>query len=266
MPPNLLLIRHAQGFHNLNTSGHYFHDPGLTLHGESQCRNLASQLTGLPPIDYIVASPLRRTLYTALYAFSALLAANPTLRIVALPALQETSDLPCDTGSSVAELQAEFGDAPIDFSRVGDGWTNKVTGLYTPHSERIDARCREARVFLRGLDAENVAVVTHGAVLHYLTGDWEGATTGVGTGWENCEKRCYRFVDGFGEDAEIVEGDEARKERVGGGDGGDEGRQAELRKEAEMSWASDGYIVIGGGDCDFDKVEGERAGMRCVIL
>lgn len=266
MPPKLLLIRHAQGYHNLNTSGHYFHDPGLTLHGESQCRNLASQLTDTPPMDYIVASPLRRTLYTALYTFSALLDANPDLRIIALPALQETSDLPCDTGSSVAELEAEFGDAPIDFSRVGDAWTDKATGPYTPHSERISARCREARTFLRGLNAENVAVITHGAVLHYLTGDWEGATTGIGTGWENCEKRWYGFVEGGGEDAEIVEGDDARKERTGSGESGDKEKQAELRKEAEMAWASDGYIVIGDGEHDLDEMDNVRAGMRCVIL
>jgi len=131
-------------------------------------------------IDCIVASPLHRTVHTALLVFEELLKFKPDLRIIALAELQETSDLPCDIGSSVVELEREFHGKPVDLSLVPVKWTDKVTGMFTPRSDRIAARCRKARHFLASLRAEHVAVVAHGAVLHYLTDDWYGATSGVG--------------------------------------------------------------------------------------
>ena len=181
MPPQqLTLIRHAQGFHNPNIEGHRFHDPRLTLEGQQQCRDLAWKLDDIYSIDCIVASPLLRTLRTALLVFEELLHFKPDLRIIALPELQETSDLPCDIGSPVEELEQEFEDKPVNFSLMPADWTDKVTGIFTPQSDRITARCRKARHFLASLRAKHVAVVTHGAVLHYLSDDWYGATSGVG--------------------------------------------------------------------------------------
>jgi broad specificity phosphatase PhoE len=52
------------------------------------------------------------------------------------------------------------------------------TGRWEPSSKAIEARAREARVWLRGLGREhkgeedvNVVVVTHGGFLHYFTED-----------------------------------------------------------------------------------------------
>ncbi|XPS92342.1 hypothetical protein M3J09_001739 [Ascochyta lentis] len=181
MPPQqLTLIRHAQAFNNLNIEGHRFHDPRLTLEGQQQCRHLAWKLGDMYSVDCIVASPLRRTLHTALLVFEELLQFKPDLRIIALPELQETSDLPCDTGSLVGELEKEFRGKPVDFSLVPHDWTDKVNGVFTPQSNCIAARCRKVRHFLASLQAEHVAVVAHGAVLHYLTDDWYGATSGIG--------------------------------------------------------------------------------------
>ncbi|KAJ4364808.1 hypothetical protein N0V95_000652 [Ascochyta clinopodiicola] len=109
MPPQqLTLIRHAQGFHNLNIEGHQSGDPGLTLAGQQRCRELAWKIENMYSIDWIVASPLRQTLHIALVAFEELLQFKPDLRIIALPEFQETSDLPCDIGLPVAELEKEF--------------------------------------------------------------------------------------------------------------------------------------------------------------
>jgi broad specificity phosphatase PhoE len=179
-PQQLTLIRHAQGFHNLNVEGHQFHDPRLTLKGKQQCERLASKLEHMHSIDCIVASPLRRTLHTALIVFESVLKAKLGLRIIALPELQQTSDLPCDVGSPVIELEKEFYGKQVDFSLVTPDWTDKATGTFTPQSDRIAARCRKARHFLASLQVDNVAVVAHGAVLHYLTDDRYGATTGIG--------------------------------------------------------------------------------------
>lgn len=181
MPPQqLTLIRHAQGLHNLNTEGHRFHDPRLTLNGQQQCRDLAWKLEDMYSIDCIIASPLRRALHTALLIFEELLKSKPDLRVVALPELQEMSDLPCDVGSPVGELRKEFYGKPVDLDLVPHDWTDKATGIFTPRSDCIAARCRKARHFLASLRVQHVAVVAHGAVLHYLTDDWYGATSGIG--------------------------------------------------------------------------------------
>lgn len=248
MPPQqLTLIRHAQGFHNLNVSGHLFHDPRLTLEGQQQCRDLALKLDDMYAIDCIVASPLLRTLHTALLVFEALLRLKPGLRIIALAELQETSDLPCDVGSAVGELQTEFEGRPVDFSLVPADWTDKVNGVFTPQSNRIAARCRKARHYLASLQVEHVAVVAHGAVLHYLTDDWCGATRGVGTGWDNCEARMYRFdasTDYNVVEAAIVETDESRVRREVTQCRFSGEQQEGMKRDAEASWARDGYIVL----------------------
>ncbi|KAJ4381675.1 hypothetical protein N0V86_003039 [Didymella sp. IMI 355093] len=213
-------------------------------------------------VDCIVASPLLRTLYTALHVFEELLRFKSDLHIIAIPELQETSDLPCDIGSPVEELEKEFEGKPVDFSLVSAGWTDKVTGMFTPQSDHIAARCRKARHFLAGLQAKHVAVVAHGAVLHYLTDDWYGATSGigrqqhaclehrtdasVGTGWYNCEARIYRFDTSTGSsivNASIVEINNSWKKTLTECRFSEE-QQLDMKKEAEASWAADGYIML----------------------
>jgi hypothetical protein len=105
------------------------------------------------------------------------------LKVVALPELQETSDLPCDTGSEPAALAAEFGEGKfagaVDLRLVKEGWNDK-RGKWSPASSAIEARARQGRIWLRNL-AEgsgsdsgrdvDVVVVTHGGYLHYFTED-----------------------------------------------------------------------------------------------
>jgi hypothetical protein len=94
----------------------------------------------------------------ALPVFEEFLRFKPELRIIALPELQETSHSPCDIGSQVIELENKFRDKPLDFSLVPHDWTDKVKGIFTPQSDRIAGRYREARYFLVSLQAKNVAV------------------------------------------------------------------------------------------------------------
>lgn len=181
------------------------------------------------------------------------------MRVVALPELQETSDLPCDTGSDVSVLEAEFGaGGVVDLGLVGEGWNGKV-GRWSPAASAIEARAREARVWLRDLAREahtqggdgngdgdkdvDIVVVTHGGFLHYFTEDWEGNEKFTGTGWANTEVRSYEFVDaGMGDEAaSLVETRESRRARRGSERGlsGDEQRQ--LRASAEREWAQSGF-------------------------
>jgi hypothetical protein len=75
----------------------------------------------------VVASPLRRTIYTALLGFETDIKSKG-LKIVALPEIQETSDVACDTGSDVAVLKKEVDEKglPVDLGLVVEGWNSKV--------------------------------------------------------------------------------------------------------------------------------------------
>lgn len=125
MAPTLHCVRHAQGYHNLSVANHSIHDPLLTNFGEEQCRMLQKRFPNMGSVDLIVASPLKRTINTALIAFEPVIK-EKGLKVIALPELQETSDLPCDTGSSPELLAKEYEGKPVDLSLVRPGVSNPI--------------------------------------------------------------------------------------------------------------------------------------------
>lgn len=214
---------------------------------------------------------MRRTLYTTLLSFPSIFPESTTTagkKILALPEAQETSDLPCDTGSSVPTLESEFNSSitKVDFSLLHSDWNSK-TGKWSPASYAIEARAREARVFLRNLGEEtqknggkdvNIVLVTHGGFLHYFTQDWDGALGSVGTGWSNTEFRSYNFLDG--EDASIKETRESRERRRGTEKELSQDEQRELRAAAEKEWGLAGFQTPSGSLTPAEKtVEEEQA-------
>ncbi|PQK08179.1 hypothetical protein BB8028_0001g02580 [Beauveria bassiana] len=220
MAPTIHLVRHAQGFHNLSVENETMHDPDLTPLGEQQCLDLRSEFPHHALVAHLVASPMRRTLWTCIRAFGDGPAAP--YPIIALDTLQELSDMPSDTGSPVAALAGEFG-SKVDLSRVRDGlWTDKFGDTpFEPTKDKIEARAREARRTLRdiaGLQTDkHIVVVSHGAFLHFLTDEYQDIPSGNATSWKNCEYRSYQFVDATGADdsAAIIETDESWHRRRG---------------------------------------------------
>ena len=136
----------------------------------------------------LVSSPMRRALQTCLLTFAPAVAAGAV--VTALQDLQEVSTLPCDTGTStvILEQELDFGDGKVDFTRVDDGWNDKSeTSPWLPDVERLHARATAARRWLRDSAMEaaestdkdiHIGVVTHGAMLHYLTQDWTDIESG----------------------------------------------------------------------------------------
>ncbi|KAF2802295.1 phosphoglycerate mutase-like protein [Mytilinidion resinicola] len=246
MPPqHLTLIRHAQGFHNLCEANHQLRDPRLTELGEQQCRELSSKIPNLASFDLIVASPIKRTIYTALYTFATLLKQRPDLRIIALPDLQETSALPCDTGSDIPDLIEEFKHHPVDFSLLSDGWNEKTTAPFAPVPSLILARAKRAREWLRTREEKEIAVVTHGGFLHFFTGDWTDHSIFTGTGWANCEYRVYSLDNSTAAktaDAALVETGESRLRRKGHEIPLTEAEQRNLADAATSAWVANGFL------------------------
>ncbi|KAK5045803.1 hypothetical protein LTR84_008896 [Exophiala bonariae] len=230
--PKIHLVRHAQGFHNIGFEFHSLQDPRLTDLGKSQCAAL--QATHFPEsaqksISLVTASPLARTLETAYLTFApALKNGKCQPRIFAIPDAQETSDLPCDTGSDVDVLHSLVRDQnwPADLSLVKEGWNVKtLQNRYSPAGDAIKRRATDARRLLRqkarelqaaGDDAVEIVLVAHGAYMHYISDDWEDAAIYPSTGWQNCEHRTYNFEVDFQEDdadAFFVETMESRSRR-----------------------------------------------------
>lgn len=173
-PTTIHLVRHAQGYHNISVANHAIHDPLLTPVGEEQCRILQQDFPQMADIDCVVASPLKRTVYTALLSFAPVIEAKK-LKVIVLPELQETSDLPCDTGSSVGEIEREFKGKPVDTSllhlEANKSWNDK-RGRWAPAAAAIDARASDAREWLNRRPEKHIVAVTHGGFLHYFTQDW----------------------------------------------------------------------------------------------
>ncbi|KAL1960115.1 hypothetical protein VTO42DRAFT_287 [Malbranchea cinnamomea] len=248
MPPTLHCVRHAQGYHNLTPANHVIHDPLLTPHGETQCKNLLANFPYHDDVDLVVASPLRRTLYTALLAFEKPIR-EKGLKVIALPDLQETSDVPCDLGSDLAALETEVRekDLPVDLSLVTEGWNDKSKGRYAPTTPAIAARAREARRWLKARPEKNIVVVSHGGYLHYFTEDWQDSTLYEGTGWANTEFRTYEFRDSVddddlfgnevgGDNASIVETSDSRKRRGVSGEAPSRELQKQFFVQAITGW------------------------------
>ena len=161
MAPRIHLVRHAQGLHNVSTENTTIHDPILTTLGQQQCGELQRKFPHHQGIELIVSSPIKRTLYTALFSFQDDIK-NRGLKIIALPELQETSGLPCDTGSEPRELANMFRSDPIDFTLVLPGW-NVKEGKWAPEKQAIAQRAQEAREWLIQRPEKEIVVVTHGS-------------------------------------------------------------------------------------------------------
>ncbi|KAI5249363.1 hypothetical protein E4T43_00939 [Aureobasidium subglaciale] len=195
MPPIIHCVRHAEGFHNLNVAAHALHDPLLTSKGEEQCKSLQSTFPSMDHVDAVIASPMKRTIWTALLSFAPAIKSKQ-LKVYALPELQETSDLPCDTGSKISDLEAEFKGQPIDWSYMhtppAKAW-NVKSGKWSATASAVDDRARIAREWLYSRPEKEIVVVTHGGFLHYLTEDWMDKHSTAGKGWRNTECRSYTF-------------------------------------------------------------------------
>lgn len=258
MTPTIHCVRHGQGLHN--QAGDYtLPDPYLTQLGEEQCDSV--RLTSFPDqsnISLVTASPLTRTLHSAFLIFGPSLTSNGKCppQILALPDVQETSDDPCDIGSDPSVLQATVikNNWPVDLSLIKDGWNDKgLKARYSPHSNAITARARDARILLRqkvrelvkGGDMDvQVVLVTHGGFLHFFTDDWEDSWQFPATGWYNCETRSYTFEEDFmmdvDEEARLTETKESRQKRGKTGPMIGREEQPKLFNFAMESWEKQG--------------------------
>ncbi|KAF4995258.1 hypothetical protein FGRMN_5223 [Fusarium graminum] len=193
MAPIIHCVRHGQGVHNLSHANHHLPDPELTPLGEEQARALCTRFPELANVQLIVASPLRRTIQTALLAFPSQLGSG--LQVLALPEIQEASNLLCDTGSDLSAIKAEFEKLPVDFSLVEPDWHIKQ-GRWAPVASSLLERAQLARQWLN---------------------DWVNSVNPQGylaTDWANAEVRSFTFAQDESGKPALCETKESRERRV----------------------------------------------------
>jgi broad specificity phosphatase PhoE len=185
MVSKIIIVRHAESVHNVTKDFSQL-DPPLTSLGVEQASSISQKLPDAASISTIISSPLRRAIQTTLAGFSSILdkryfdessgqGTDGGAKLSLNPDLQERSDLPCDTGSSVSELSNVF--PSLSFDDLGEEWLNK-SGRYAPDDDAVRERAERVRKNLfkiaKSLENENrkdIVVATHGVFMKFLTGD-----------------------------------------------------------------------------------------------
>ncbi|UKZ91451.1 uncharacterized protein TrAFT101_006429 [Trichoderma asperellum] len=187
MEPIIYLVCHAEAEHNVTTDFSQ-RDPPLTLAGFQQASSLVDTFPEPSSIAIVLTSPLKRALATTIAGFSHILALDVvgnsreirSAKLIIDRDLQESSDLPCDTGSERAVLEKLFPN--VDFSMLGEHWFAK-TSMYAADEDSVVLRASTFREKLWNI-AESVradqpsfssqraiVVVTHSAFMQYLSQD-----------------------------------------------------------------------------------------------
>jgi broad specificity phosphatase PhoE len=117
-------------------------NPGLTDDGIKQAEQLLERISEskrMDSIDFILASPLERTLQTAMIAFEPAL--EKRLKIIAYPDLREYGRIPSSTGASLEDLKIYKN--MVDLGLVDEGWE---TNYDVSRRHLRDGRTRDAKV------------------------------------------------------------------------------------------------------------------------
>ncbi|KAE8322461.1 hypothetical protein BDV39DRAFT_209713 [Aspergillus sergii] len=202
---------------------------------------LCARFPTLDNIRLILSSPQRCAIQTALLAFSSQ-AGDGSLQVVAWPEVQEASDLICDTGRDLHDIQAEYEKLPVDFALVESGWHIKQ-GKWAPVASRLLERAQIARQWLSQRPEKEIVVVSHGCFLHFLTDDWVNAVNSHATDWANAEVRSFAFAHGMDESPALCETIQSRERRGLGPVALTKEQQLELQQAALQIWIEWGLIL-----------------------
>jgi broad specificity phosphatase PhoE len=112
----------------------------------------------MPNITHILASPMRRTMATALHAFAPVIAQG--LKLVAYPDLRESGCGKASTGSSVEALQKIYPEEEqlADLRLVPHDWE------YNKEDSNCENRARASRVRRNLWELSQAALKEHGGI------------------------------------------------------------------------------------------------------
>lgn len=192
MPFRLHLVRHAEGIHNPSHDT-TIPDPILTESGIKQTEDLCRDFPFSEIVGLVITSPLTRTLHTALGGFQKTLdekyftnnSGVPNgAKLLLEPDIQAHSARLCDTGSDWSVVRSRFSYLSWDLLEQDPAFPAK-TGRYVPESEALKQRGRAVQQRLKkqfeeleGSDRPDIALVTHGGFMRFVSNTHKVPDTG----------------------------------------------------------------------------------------
>ena len=166
---NIFCIRHGLAFHNvlgqeIGSKAYYLEkcfDAPLVDKGILQAKELGNKWDNLEKIQKVFVSPLTRTLQTAENIFR-----NHTgVKIIALDRIKEFPQGMeiCNKRRERKELEGNF--KRIDFSELDSDADQMWREERFETIEELQKRIEEFKIFLKNIDDENIAVVSHSSFL-----------------------------------------------------------------------------------------------------
>lgn len=185
MVGKIYIVRHGHGYHNaINNpvpNDPRLRDANLTIKGELQSVKMGQQFPDMDTVGVVLTSPLRRSVHTALLAFSTIIherfylpgegGITGGIDLILQPKLQEIGDEIFNTGSPTAKLREEWPN--LDLSLLISPWPRK-TGLFDPMAadERATSVRQDLWQTINELATQptkkNIVVVTHDGFLREL--------------------------------------------------------------------------------------------------
>lgn len=165
---NLTFIRHGQGIHTLNPPDSLrIKNPSLTQKGIGQAKLLRRQFP-LSKNDFIIISPTRRTLQTALIWSNDTQCRkiiDPRVSPRMFPQKTEGLTLPCDEIMEIEDIRNEFPIFALDEHLSTELWTNGINTMpdreFEVLGERFLGWCKQQ-------SKGNVYIVSHdGTITSY---------------------------------------------------------------------------------------------------
>lgn len=193
MAPVITLIRHAQGWHDYYQDWQTI-DPELTDLGVRQCIAVRQNFPHQNKITHILASPLYRTIQTAVNCFKP--AIDRGVQVTAMPEVTANEPDGCNQGHTPEEIiewaRSTLGGDFLDersFRLMASDWFDKSSGLYEYKESKLKLRAFIARQIIRRMainagDKAHIVVVSHWEFLPYLAEE-------KGPMWKNAEWRTY---------------------------------------------------------------------------
>jgi len=192
-PDRFMFVRHAQSFGNLGGEYVSMRDSGLTAKGERQSDDFDGRFSQeFEDPELVVASPMRRTVQTALRAFNSSLSAG-TSRFVVHPGISEVSSKPVASiwGTPPSEWNKEWFGAGHEFAlaqpfsgfpslKDQTMWQESQHDMHKAFSMIKAGEDGTVNKFWRWLEnqpAKRIAIVTHANILRqrftkHTEGDW----------------------------------------------------------------------------------------------
>jgi len=168
----VFLIRHGEALHNINFSlfgkDAYYHkenlDAPLTNTGLLQATKLGNKWLNKPEIDFIIVSPLTRTLQTANNIF----ANNSNIPMVAIDSIKEFPQ-----GKHTPNIRKNKNDLKELWKNIDFDLVEKYDSFIGKEEteKQLNNRVQDVKNYIIAINIKNIAIVSHSTFINKFLGN-----------------------------------------------------------------------------------------------